>query len=134
MTLTLAPGAVSFITPRGQYVGASLTNNSLEAVRSRAGYREVFLLLPTGDKCALQVGNGKYVMAQDGGGKGLLTNSPHVTGWESFGILPQAGDRLAFRVSNGQYIGAMDGGGNELVADRWVVNTTPESWECFRLV
>ena len=133
MTISLAPGAVSFIAKNGQYVGSSTKDKSLEAVSKTAGYQEVFLLSTVGSKFGLQAGSGKYLTAEGGGGKKLFANCPHLAAWENFEITPQPDNRVVFRVNNGKCWSAIDGGGRELLADR-EADTSPASRECFRLV
>jgi hypothetical protein len=131
MAITFTPGAVSFIAPHGQYVSASASHNILEARKSTVGEREIFLLSTAGDKFALQASNRKYVKTAD---TRLWAESSQIGDAEKFALLSQPGDRFSLQASTGKYICAWDGGGNHLVADRTGVDTTLQSWECFRLV
>lgn len=86
--------------------------------------------LPGGlEKVALQAHNGKYVVAEGGGGMPLLANRDRPLEWETFGLTRLTGDRVAFLASNGDFVAAEGGGGRELIANRpWA-----REWESFQM-
>lgn len=111
------------------------------ANRQVAGIWETFSLVPLqggapahGSLVAIQVFNGQFWCAENGGGGALLANRAHHREWETFTVERVAGpgpvatgDQVAFRTGNGNYLCAESGGGRELVANR----TVRSIWETF---
>ena len=105
-------------------------NAQLMATAKKIKEREVFQMHEVGrNKIALQAFNGKYVCAEDGGGRELVANRDAIDTWETFELLGVDGG-FALKADNGQYVCAEDGGGRELVANRDVIDT----WETFEIL
>ncbi len=83
----------------------------------------------------LQSSNGKFVVAEGGGGGAVNANRDVAGEWETFTLLDldegelEFGNLVALKTSNGLFLSAI-GGGGELVADRSVL----AQWETFRIV
>lgn len=80
--------------------------------------------------------NGKYVCAEDGGGKYLCMNRDVASEWETFVLVDDSpasldsGDTVKLQAFNGLYVCAEGGGGWEVNATRPV----PAGWETFSIV
>jgi hypothetical protein len=71
--------------------------------------------------------NGKYVCAEDGGGKPLIANRDWVRSWETFEWIDLGNNQFALKACNGKYVCAENGGNDPLIANRdWT-----RSWETF---
>lgn len=104
-----------------------LTNNgSIRTFENDFSQRH---LLPQHD-VTLRASNGKYVVAEGGGGRELLANRDRAAQWETFKLIHLGGTRIALRAHNGQYVSAEGGGGGPLVATRPHIR----GWETFELV
>ncbi|MDC0747950.1 fascin domain-containing protein [Polyangium mundeleinium] len=81
--------------------------------------------LESGDFISLQASNGRYMVAEDGGGSTLEANRTSPGAWETFRIwkiggsgVIHSGDSIALQSSNGKYVAAENGGGGEVNANR----------------
>jgi hypothetical protein len=81
-------------------------------------------------KIALQVANGQYLCAENGGGSFLVANRDLIQAWETFGLIDLGENKVALQAINGQYVCAENGGNSNLVANRdWIL-----AWETFGLI
>ena len=80
---------------------------------------------------ALKGFNGKWVAADDGGGKRLVADRPHVSSHETFRILCHAEDcsEVSLQVFKGQWVAAEQGGNSQVIANRLKIG----AWERFKL-
>jgi hypothetical protein len=92
--------------------------------------------LTSGDYVYLQVANGQYVSATNGGGSDVTAQYDTPLTWERFTIQKMngtgqifSGDTVALQVLNGQYISAVNGGGSNTVA----LYSSAITWEVFTL-
>lgn len=86
-------------------------------------------------KIGLKTHEGKWVVAEGGGGRELLANRDQRAQWETFTLFDLDGGRLehgdvvALRGPDGHFVAAEGGGGRELVANR----DRALEWERFRI-
>jgi GH25 family lysozyme M1 (1,4-beta-N-acetylmuramidase) len=75
--------------------------------------------------------NGRYVVAENGGGAPLIANRAGVGPWERFYLVDAGGGQVALRSNvNGRYVAAEDGGNAPLIANRTAIGP----WERFQVV
>jgi hypothetical protein len=107
------PGNVSFQTASGRFLCADLGTSDQRLVcdRERVGSWETFELMPGGTgRVRLRAANGKFVAAEDGGGRELVANRTAPGPWEEFQIALIGDDSVAIKTSNGRYVSADSGG------------------------
>ncbi len=78
----------------------------------------------------LQVANGQYVCAEEGGSQSLVANRSAVGPWETFTLIERGNGVVALRAVNGCYVTAVGGGGGELHSRVKVIDI----WESFKLI
>lgn len=92
-----------------------------------SGDQGIFAL---GRSIGLRAVNDRFVCAEKGGAKPLVSNRNVIRGWETFEFIEMGDNKVAFRAVNGKYVCAEGGGGRELIANRpWI-----RSWETFTRV
>lgn len=113
------------------------------ATSIQGGILETFIVekanldnLMHGDTVAIKAHNGKYLVAENGGGSILNANRDLPYQWEQFVIerlagagSVQNGDQIALRGCNNQYVSAKGGGGQEVNVDR----NNRDIWETFTI-
>ncbi|MFT3713794.1 MAG: peptidoglycan DD-metalloendopeptidase family protein [Archangium sp.] len=79
--------------------------------------------------------DGRFVVAEGGGGRELAANRTAIGPWETFALYDwnggtlEAGDVIALRANDGHFVSAENGGGGEVNALRdWVLG-----WESFKI-
>lgn len=82
------------------------------------------------DKVALQTQNGRYLVAEGGGGGALNANRTAIGSWETFKVINLGGNQIALQTANGHYVVAEGGGGGQANANR----TRARGWETFRYI
>jgi hypothetical protein len=81
----------------------------------------------------LQVRNGQFASAENGGGAGVSAFRPNPVGWETFGVVDlnggtlNSGDTINLQARDGQFVAAEGGGGGAVNANRAQAVT----WEQF---
>lgn len=116
--------------PNGQYVSMDWSSSNAVCRGGHGGGGATLSLvvrnghaLQNGDQVSLRFERGGWLSAENGGGRGLLSNGRSSGPWETFTIVKldtaagpfiRSGDRVAFRAPNGQFITAEDGGGGKL--------------------
>jgi len=79
---------------------------------------------------------GRFLCAENGGGRELVANRTSQGPWESFDVTDlnggalESGDWLGFQVNKGNYICAEGNGGGAAVANRWSLG----GWEKFQIL
>jgi hypothetical protein len=96
------------------------------------GYSTVSLQVANGKQAANGelAPNGRYVVAEGGGGGGLFANRPALGPWETFTVVDLGDNQVALKTSDGKYVSAQ---GEKLVADRAGIDGIRPS-ETFTLV
>lgn len=94
-----------------------------------ADHRDVPEFMVTGN-VSLRTANGRFVVAENGGGREMAANRTAAGPWETFTVVPLGGDQVALQASNGQYVVAENGGGGAVNANRNAIG----SWETFTVV
>jgi hypothetical protein len=131
----------AFKTNNGKYLVSM--GGQVFATSIQAGTLETFIVekanlgdLMSGDTVNIKAHNGKYLVAENGGGSVLNANRELPYQWEQFVIerqagsgLVQNGDQVALRGCNNQYVCAEDGGGQEVKANR----DNRDIWETFTI-
>lgn len=75
--------------------------------------------------------NGRWVVAESGGGDPLIANRTAVGPWERFDLLLLGGTAVALRAQiNGAFVCAENGGASNLIANRGAV----AAWETYTLI
>lgn len=82
-----------------------------------------------GTKIALQVHDGSYVLAIDGGGGAVKADAKHIHDWESFWLIQQGDGAYAFQTCDLHYLQALNGGGGLITAQA----LKALEWESFSL-
>lgn len=128
-------------TSNGSYV--VVEGEAIRATSSRQGWPETFVLvdrnggsLMSGDPVHLEAQSGRYVVAEDGGGREVNADRTAVGRSEIFTVVKvggsgeiRPGDRIALRAYSGHYVVAENGGGGAVNANRTVIGP----WEIFTL-
>jgi carbamate kinase len=92
--------------------------------------------IASGDQVSFIVHNGRFVVAEGGGGKEVLANRNTPSSWEKFVIQKVGGsggsqitngDKITLRANNYQYVVAEGGGGGQVLANR----NAASAWDTF---
>jgi hypothetical protein len=111
---------VSFKTAAGRFLCADLSTADarLVADRPQAGPWETFSVESAGgDRIHLRAANGKYVAAEDGGGRELVANRPSAGPWETFTIVEGEGAAVMLKTDNGRFVRVQPGDAGIVTAD-----------------
>ncbi len=148
---TASTGDVALRTDDGTYVTLD-SNGTLRAGAPRIGANETFKLRQEAGGYSLRAANGRFVTAEDGGGRELKANRDQAKSWEIFRFVevdsngastsqdpsgpfsgPSTSDRrrIALETDRGYYIG-LERGGNRLLA-RAVAPGRDETFELVRV-
>ncbi|MFZ5968503.1 MAG: stalk domain-containing protein [Bacillota bacterium] len=79
---------------------------------------------------AIKTYSGKYVCAEDGGGKEVVANRREIGKWETFEIIDLGNDSVALKTYNGSFIRAKNDNGREVDAKGKEIG----DWETFEIV
>ena len=96
--------------------------------------------LMNGDFVNLRVSDGRYALAENGGGAGMLALSAVAGSFETFQLINLSGgagfvtgNLVALRASNGEFVTATSGGGVSGPGSLQATSPTPGAWETFTL-
>jgi hypothetical protein len=112
----ITPVQDKFVTLRtrsDRYLCAELgtPEGRLVADRLQAGAWETFELeRMANERVRLRAANGKYVCAEDGGGRELVANRAKAGAWEEFTVVSLDNDRVALKTSSGKLVSVDDQG------------------------
>lgn len=107
---------VTLRTRNGHFLCSELSTPDCRLVADRlqvGGWETFELERLSGERVRLRAANGKYVCAEDGGGRELVANRSHAGEWEEFCVVSLDNDLVALKTSRGKFV-TVDAAGSVL--------------------